>query len=129
RSDARRRFGPLLTSTDGALVYNGRRSSAKKGGRRQLGGRRVPRCKSTGLDFAGSGSARRRRRTQPDKIQAFLIAIFFSLFCACTVLGSVTVSTPFLKFASILSVSTPSGTPPRRRGRVAGGRRRADACK
>src|SRR5262249_27751000 len=77
----------------------------KKGGRRQLGGRRVPRCKSTGLDFAGSGFGRRRRRTQPDTIQAFLIAIFFSLFCACTVLGSVTVSTPFLKFASILSVA------------------------
>jgi hypothetical protein len=45
------------------------------------------------------------------EIQAFLIAIFFSLFCASVVFGSVTVSTPFLKFASILSASTPSGTP------------------
>jgi hypothetical protein len=44
-------------------------------------------------------------------IQAALIAIFFSLFWACSVFGSVTVSTPFLKFASILSASTPSGTP------------------
>jgi hypothetical protein len=43
--------------------------------------------------------------------QAFLTAIFFSLFCACCVFGSVTVSTPFLKFASIFSSSTPSGTP------------------
>jgi hypothetical protein len=29
--------------------------------------------------------------------QAFLMVIFFSLFCACGVFGSVTVSTPFLK--------------------------------
>src|SRR6516164_7944845 len=50
---------------------------------------------------------------QPNRlgVQAFLIAIFFSLFCACGDFGSVTVSTPFLKFASILSASTPSGTP------------------
>ena len=47
----------------------------------------------------------------PSTIQAFLIAIFFSLFCACSVFGIVTVSTPFLKFASILSASMPSGTP------------------
>src|SRR5262249_59739594 len=40
----------------------------------------------------------------PD-VQVFLIAIFFSLLCACSVFGSVTVSTPFL------SASTPSGTP------------------
>src|SRR5262249_39722843 len=88
------RCSPRLTPPSDRLY----RSSVicKKGGRRQLGGRRVPRGKSTGLDFAGSGFDRRRRRTQPDTIQAFLIAIFFSLFCACTVLGSVTVSTPFL---------------------------------
>jgi hypothetical protein len=48
----------------------------------------------------------RRPETQP-----FLIAIFFSLFCACGVFGSVTESTPFLKLASIFSASTPSGTP------------------
>jgi len=41
---------------------------------------------------------------------AFLIAIFFSLFWASAVFGNVTVSTPFLNCASILSVSTPSGT-------------------
>jgi hypothetical protein len=42
---------------------------------------------------------------------AVLMAIFFSLFCASGLFGSVTVSTPFLKCASILSASTPSGTP------------------
>jgi hypothetical protein len=42
---------------------------------------------------------------------ALLMAIFFSLFCASGLFGSVTVSTPFLKCASILSASTPSGTP------------------
>ena len=47
----------------------------------------------------------------PTQFTPFLIAIFFSLFCACPVLGSVTVGAPFLKFASILSVSMPSGTP------------------
>jgi hypothetical protein len=45
------------------------------------------------------------------RTQAFLIAIFFSLLCTSVAFGSVTVSTPFLKFASILSASTPSGTP------------------
>jgi tetratricopeptide (TPR) repeat protein len=55
------------------------------------------------------------RSPQPDKIQAFLIAIFFSFFWACVVFGSMEVSTPFLKFASILSASTediPMGTGP-----------------
>jgi hypothetical protein len=42
---------------------------------------------------------------------ALLMAIFCSLFCASGLFGSVTVSTPFLKCASILSASTPSGTP------------------
>src|SRR5208282_4420783 len=42
--------------------------------------------------------------------QAALTAIFFSAFCASVLFGSVTVSTPFLKLASILPVSTPSGT-------------------
>jgi hypothetical protein len=41
--------------------------------------------------------------------EAFTV-IFFSAFCASDTFGSVTVSTPFLKLASILSVSTPSGT-------------------
>ena len=36
--------------------------------------------------------------------------IFFSAFCASALFGSVTESTPFLKLASILSASTPSGT-------------------
>src|ERR1700730_7001544 len=45
---------------------------------------------------------------------AVLMAIFFSLFCASGLFGSVTVSTPFLKCASILSASTPSGTPKER---------------
>ena len=38
-----------------------------------------------------------------------MIAIFFSLLTALGVFGSVTVSTPFLKFASILSASTTFG--------------------
>src|SRR3974390_351947 len=42
--------------------------------------------------------------------QAALIAIFFSAFCASAFLGNVTESKPFLKAASILSLSTPSGT-------------------
>ena len=42
---------------------------------------------------------------------ALLMAIFFSLFRASGLFGSVTVRTPFLKCASILSASTPSGTP------------------
>jgi hypothetical protein len=41
---------------------------------------------------------------------AALTSIFFVSFCASGVLGSITVSTPFLKLASILSTSTPSGT-------------------
>jgi hypothetical protein len=41
---------------------------------------------------------------------AALMSIFFAGFCASAFFGSVTVSTPFLKLASILSVSTPSGT-------------------
>lgn len=43
--------------------------------------------------------------------QAFLIAIFFSLFWASNRFGKVTASIPFLKLASILSSVTPSGTP------------------
>jgi hypothetical protein len=43
--------------------------------------------------------------TQPD-----LTSIFFAAFCDSAVFGSVTVSSPCLKLASILSVSTPSGT-------------------
>ena len=39
-----------------------------------------------------------------------LIVIFFSAFCASVLLGKVTVRTPLLNFASILSVSTPLGT-------------------
>jgi hypothetical protein len=46
-----------------------------------------------------------------DRPQALLMAIFFSLFCASADLGNMTVSTPFLKLAVILSASTPSGTP------------------
>jgi hypothetical protein len=41
---------------------------------------------------------------------AVLTSIFFSAFCASWLFGSVTVSTPLLKAASILLVSTPSGT-------------------
>jgi tripartite-type tricarboxylate transporter receptor subunit TctC len=39
-----------------------------------------------------------------------LVHVFFSAFCASAVFGSVTVRTPFLKLASTLSSSTPSGT-------------------
>ena len=39
-----------------------------------------------------------------------MTSIFFAGFCASRFLGSVTVSTPFLKLASILSASTLSGT-------------------
>jgi hypothetical protein len=39
----------------------------------------------------------RAARCQRHKPQALLMAIFFSLFWACSVFGSVTVSTPFLK--------------------------------
>jgi hypothetical protein len=39
-----------------------------------------------------------------------LIVIFFSLFCASADFGKTTVSTPFLRLAPILSVSTPAGT-------------------
>src|SRR6516164_2920270 len=74
-------------------------SSAKKGRRHLEGGPALHRQQPPTLQAPIS------------TIQAFLIAIFFSLFCDCAVFGSVTVSTPFLKFASILSASTPSGTP------------------
>jgi hypothetical protein len=43
-----------------------------------------------------------------DSDQATLTSIFFAAICASGFFGSVTVSTPFLKLASILSVSTPS---------------------
>ena len=46
--------------------------------------------------------------TESDQAAA-LTSIFFAGFCASAFFGSVTVSTPFLKLASILSVSTPSG--------------------
>jgi hypothetical protein len=55
-----------------------------------------------GREFTGSDS-------QPC-VHPALMAIFFSAFCASAVFGSVIVSTPFLNFASILLVSTPSGT-------------------
>ena len=42
--------------------------------------------------------------------QAAFTVIFFAAFCASTLFGIVTVRTPFLKLASILSASTPSGT-------------------
>src|SRR6516164_7609403 len=75
------------------------------------------------LEKSGPPTARRRTRTASQRrqmlplqasiptIQAFLIAIFFALFGAGSVFGSVAVSTPVLEFASILSASTPSGTP------------------
>jgi hypothetical protein len=51
------------------------------------------------LDAPNTSNAKRDRlRFWP---HAFLMAIVFSLFCAPVVLGSVTVSTPFLKLASI----------------------------
>ena len=84
------------TRAQGSLVI------LKKAGRRQLAG---------GLGLRRKGGRCCLCRASIPTIQAFLIAIFFSLFCACSVFGSVTVSTPFLKFASILSASTPSGTP------------------
>ncbi len=45
-----------------------------------------------------------------DTRQAALTSIFLSGFCVPGILGSVTVNTPFLKVASILSASTPSGS-------------------
>ena len=42
--------------------------------------------------------------------QAAFTSIFLAAFCASTLFGSATLRTPFLKVASILSVSTPSGT-------------------
>src|SRR6516162_8176347 len=86
------RYGMAVTSA----ARSGRQSS-KKG-----------RPTSRGRPRAASQS--RQMPTLQDSIptlQAFLITIFFSLVCACSVVGSVTVSTPFLKFASILSASTP----------------------
>src|SRR5690242_16692512 len=44
------------------------------------------------------------------KAQPFLMAICFSFFCASGVFGRLTVNTPSLKVASILSLSMPSGT-------------------
>jgi hypothetical protein len=43
-------------------------------------------------------------------VQAALTSIFFAGFCASAFLGNFTVSTPFLKIASILSASTLSGS-------------------
>jgi len=47
---------------------------------------------------------------RPDN-QAALTSIFLAGFCASAVFGSITLRTPFLKEASILSASTPSGRP------------------
>lgn len=58
---------------------------------------------------AVSASNRRADRAQ-SRIQAALTEIFFSALWASAVLGSLTVSTPLVKFASILSASTPSGS-------------------
>jgi hypothetical protein len=44
------------------------------------------------------------------RYQAAFTVIFFAGFCASALFGIVTVRTPFLKLASILSASTPSGT-------------------
>ncbi len=52
----------------------------------------------------------RCRNSEVARYAAFLISIFFSFFWACAFFGSVTVRTPFLKFASILLASTPEGT-------------------
>lgn len=43
--------------------------------------------------------------------QAALTSIFFAPFCASAVFGTVTLRTPFLNDASILSASIPSGRP------------------
>jgi hypothetical protein len=56
----------------------------------------------------------RNMATGRKKLQEALTSIFFSGFCASGFLGRVTVSTPFLKLASILSASTPSGNWKRR---------------
>jgi hypothetical protein len=75
---------------------------------------RLPRRHRSGLPFGKdtplvtTSIAPAVNATRP---HAVLMAIFFSLFCASGLFGSVTVSTPFLKCASILSASTPSGTP------------------
>lgn len=69
--------------------------------------------RAIGFAHQGNGHARPRGTSASALAkcgQAFLMAIFFSLFCASGVFGKVTVSTPFLKPASILSASTPSGT-------------------
>jgi hypothetical protein len=80
--------------------------------------KKVPKCRSShSAGTKGSARASPARRALPGlrgqryQPHALLMAIFFSLFCASGLFGSVTVSTPFLKCASILSASTPSGTP------------------
>jgi hypothetical protein len=60
-------------------------------------------------EFASSapiGALRKRSSC----FHAALTVIFFSAFWASAVFGSFTVSTPLAKLASILSVSTPSGS-------------------
>src|SRR5262245_38060160 len=70
----------------------------------------LPTDRSAAATYDG-GRPRRGMTSTRLETQVFLIAIFFSLVCARGVFGSVTVSTPFWKCASILSASTPSGTP------------------
>ena len=59
---------------------------------------------ATRPDRQSAASAFRRQ------IQAALMEICFSAFCASGFFGSVSVRIPFLKLASIFSASTPSGT-------------------
>ena len=72
--------------------------------KRHIGNSARPRKKTRGIVFQHYPVA------SGDRIHTALTVIFFSAFCASALLGKVTMRTPFLKFASILSVSTPAGT-------------------
>src|SRR5260221_12436455 len=72
--------------------------------------RNGPRVGATGVTLGLDTLWRRSRPANRGRTyQAALTSIFFASFCASGFLGNVTLSTPFLKAASILSVSMPSG--------------------
>ena len=71
---------------------------------------RTTSARHMGLSGAAAPREAARRRKSTASHQVALTAIVFSLFWASAVLGRRTVRTPFAKFASIFSTSTPSGT-------------------
>src|SRR5690606_5148074 len=75
-------------------------------------------CRSVpdaGRSLSDVRTAKRQTAARSAEYQAALTEIFFSFLIASGVFGSVTVSKPFLKWASILSASTPSGSWKQRR--------------